>query len=947
MRSKSNFRPVSRVRPLRTALVAAIALALGAGCTGEDATVDHVANARKAIENREFRAAEIELKNALRKNPGDAEARLLLAEGHLRFGDGRAAETNLDKAEAAGMAAARLMVPRLNAWMLQQKFEPVVAIDPETLPEAEYPTAVRVEILAVQGDAHLALKDEERAKEKYAAALMLEPNNGPALVGEAQLAVRNKDNERGLELARQATRMAPAYAPGWSVLGDLLRQTGDLPAAEKAYTQAIKFRETNREDLLSRAMVRISRNDLDGALADAAILRKRGHAIPHATFISGIVNLAKARPEAAREDFEQVVANAPRYVVAACYLGQSHATTNNYEQAAAHLGKCHKYYGSNGAVRRLYAGVLAADGRESEAVAVLDPVVAANKGEAQDIELLAQVQLLQGDAEEAVSLLQRLLEANGGSSATYLNLGYALVAAGQVDESRAAFAEASKLGQTGEADAAEEAKYGLLEVRALLQSGNTSEAIQRLRAQLKADPANRPASNMLALALIRTGEQAEARTLLEKIVEEDPGYDIGRINLASLKAQAGEFAEARAMLLPVLQREPANPQLLGMVTALDVQLGESAQAVARLDPALSKTPGAPALMLLKARLLKSRGELEKATETYQDLVELPDPDPVWLRELIGLQMQAGRPVAAMAMAKRLSRMQGATAADQMMLREILQQTGDDAGSKRALADAVAGHADNLGVRMAQIQDLIGQRDARAARETLEKIRKELKGRELPDLLMLESQILVLEERMDEAVSAARKALKLEPTSKRAVELARLQAVAGRGTDAVIDLENWLAEHPDDFVALFVLGDALDKQGDEERARATYEKVLTLAPKHPWALNNLAWLLRDSDPVRARSLAEEAYSAAAKSPAVMDTLGMILSGQGDHARGLELLREANALAPGEDVLKLHLAQVLLATEAREEALALVQSLSGRPLSTQAAEEYARLKAALGL
>ena len=44
-------------------------------------------------------------------------------------------------------------------------------------------------------------------------------------LGKTELALRAEDKERGLERAPQATQMAPGYAPGWSVLGDLLRET--------------------------------------------------------------------------------------------------------------------------------------------------------------------------------------------------------------------------------------------------------------------------------------------------------------------------------------------------------------------------------------------------------------------------------------------------------------------------------------------------------------------------------------------------------------------------------------------------------------------------------------------------------------------------------------------------------------------------------------------------
>ncbi len=112
---------------------------------------------------------------------------------------------------------------------------------------------------------------------------------------------------------------------------------------------------------------------------------------------------------------------------------------------------------------------------------------------------------------------------------------------------------------------------------------------------------------------------------------------------------------------------------------------------------------------VKARLIKSQGKLEEALEIYQALAERKDPDPMWLRELTNLQLEAGRQLAALGTARRLSEMPGASAADQLLLREILRQSGDVEGSKRALAEAAEKHAqeqaDEQARRDAELEEL--------------------------------------------------------------------------------------------------------------------------------------------------------------------------------------------------------------------------------------------------
>src|SRR3546814_3715040 len=53
--------------------------------------------AAKLVEQGDLRAAVIELKNALQRDPANAVARLLLGEVYLRLGDGAAAEKEIDR----------------------------------------------------------------------------------------------------------------------------------------------------------------------------------------------------------------------------------------------------------------------------------------------------------------------------------------------------------------------------------------------------------------------------------------------------------------------------------------------------------------------------------------------------------------------------------------------------------------------------------------------------------------------------------------------------------------------------------------------------------------------------------------------------------------------------------------------------------------------------------
>jgi cellulose synthase operon protein C len=155
------------------------------------------------------------------------------------------------------------------------------------------------------------------------------------------------------------------------------------------------------------------------------------------------------------------------------------------------------------------------------------------------------------------------------------------------------------------------------------------------------------------------------------------------------------------------------------------------------------------------------------------------------------------------------------------------------------------------------------------------------------------------------------------------------------------LEDWLAAHPDDVIVRATLAEALRVAGENARAIAEYEKVVTAAPKNVASLNNLAWLYLAAADARAAEMARRAWELAPKNGPVLDTYGWILVERGAVAEGLPLLeaaQRASGLAHPE--IQLHLATALARAGERDRARSLLQALlaefaefPGRPSATK--------------
>jgi putative PEP-CTERM system TPR-repeat lipoprotein len=130
--------------------------------------------------------------------------------------------------------------------------------------------------------------------------------------------------------------------------------------------------------------------------------------------------------------------------------------------------------------------------------------------------------------------------------------------------------------------------------------------------------------------------------------------------------------------------------------------------------------------------------------------------------------------------------------------------------------------------------------------------------------------------------------------------------AGQAKEADVRLAQWQAAHPADVLVALYLGENAMASKQYKPAIAQYLAVIKQQPNNAVALNNLAWAYYQEKDARALDTGEQALRLDPNNPAAMDTVGWILTEQGNVARGLPLLKKAVALAPQSPELHYHLA-----------------------------------------
>jgi tetratricopeptide (TPR) repeat protein len=154
--------------------------------------------------------------------------------------------------------------------------------------------------------------------------------------------------------------------------------------------------------------------------------------------------------------------------------------------------------------------------------------------------------------------------------------------------------------------------------------------------------------------------------------------------------------------------------------------------------------------------------------------------------------------------------------------------------------------------------------------------------------------------------------------------------AGEKALAVEKLEDWLRLHPRDQEVRTYLAESKVALGDTEEARKLYESALSDGDYSAKSLNNLAYLLLDSDPVRALELANRAVELNPRSAQILDTRAWAEHANGRDQAALQTATRALNMAPASSELQWSKIQFQIEVGINEDALVALQDLlEGHP------------------
>ncbi len=893
---------------------------------------DPLANARAFLEKGDTRSALIELRNAVRTNPNNPEAHFRLGTLQLQSGDPIAAEKELKEARAEGIKAPELPVMIAQTYLQQGRGKDLLAEFP---PEGGTPELAS-QMLILRSFAQIAEKDPNAAQASMDEAERLAPNSPNPPLAAARIAVSRNDMGLAEQKITRALALDGKRPDSLLLKAQILNARGDRRGAIEALNSALAVTPNFAAALLERGNIFLSTNedakarvDVDKVLVDQpnsapatyllAVLQTRAKdykgsdasfaklsalmgRFPRAYYFDSITKYNLGQMEQATESAKLYVQRAPGDAEGIKLYSRILLASGHGDQALQVMDRSVKAGVADAEMLDLMGRAYETSGKKNEALKSFDKAAAMAPQNAEILTHLASAKMGVGDALGATSDYTRSLQMAPDQTTAGEALVVAALASGDVEKASAAL-------NTLRAKEGKTETVGMLNGSLLMMKQDLDGASKQFQELIKANPnAARPKLALVPVLLLQS-RSPEAEALLGQILQQDPANQAALNALLQILLADGRVAAAVTVVENAYLAAPSNQSLMLALSDLYVRAGTPEKAVQLLDRS-EKAGGSPLVPVLaaRARAQIAMKQLQDAIATYRRILAQIPGDISVLRAMVALQTDSK----------------------------------DWAGARTAVRDALLlrpGDPDLL--RMLVGIDLASNGEP-AAFATIARLQSDPIN--AAGARTLTADLFVFTKHYREAGEAYAELLKTMPTSIIAQSAITAYINAGLAAPAGALMRDWLSKHPDDIDMTRGLGAMELANHQYDSARGLLEKVVARDPGDPVALNNLAWIYQKEKDPRALATARRAFLRQPTGQSA-DTLGWILTTQGDAAGALPLLTSAANALKTDPTVQFHLGVALKALGKTTEAVAVLRPIASQQTSFEEQPEARRLLAEL--
>lgn len=839
-------------------------------------------NALLLVQHGEFNAAEITAKNSIKADRNYLPARLLLADILIEKGNPASAEKELTIALNLDADHQAVVLPLAKTKALLGKHREVLdflALFPKL--------AIKYEYSLLLSASQKALSKFTLAEETLKTAINLHKGNNQLLLGlaevyflQAKFELANKFTQRALELNRH-------FIPAQMLAAEILKQQGNLSAAEQIYNQILSKNNNDKQALFGKAHILIERKRLTEALAVCLLLRKDHPNDPYVKLLhASIVALDgehKKSKMLLRDIQQQLLSlgNKKQKEREVLLLSASvYLVNGNINQSRMQFNEYLSFYGESAIARRHLASIAFKLDDMDEARRHIDKALESSHNDVELYLLAVQIYQQQRNQQayfELITKAYKLFTKHPIIRGQYVN---ALIANNFIEQALSILEPSNNLAdktllgylqlQTNQLQKSFKTTQKLLdknpnkvEILQLagelsLQLGQENEAEIFFQQALILAPEFKPALLALAGIALNSGNNKKVENHYQQLLTNRPNDALVLQLYADLAIKTERFDLAIKLLSSIKQNFaeywPAQRALLKLYMQTN-QNQISAQYLKRLEEKFSFDQQ---ILLAKSKLLIKMKQQKAAKQTLKTLFGLAYDNTTRLNTIVMLQLEADDIVAGEATVERIKQLSGKIT-PYLATRLHLKNKRFNSAS-----EVITRHLNHFPKYSAE--DIIWRE--------------------------LAIDLYINQDEFDNAIEELIPLFKYTKQRRYLQLLAELYSKNAEFDKVLALLVNWLKIEKNDAWAIGQLSEVAQKLGQNNIAINAMENYPYL-DKQAVFLNNLANLYFDIDPSKALEYAQSAHQLLPNISSINDTLGWALVLNGQFKSGLRYLREATS------------------------------------------------------
>ena len=860
---------------------------------------DYLSSAKQHLAQSDLESASIELKNAIKSSPENAEARFLLGKVYLANNKFENAEKELSRAMDNGYPANEVM-PLLS--VAYQRTGADVALTELSHKHSGLTTeqATQIAFYKLQAYMRLDKKDKAKALIKEIRAFNTEsPFKGLTLV--YQLLI-DKNEEAALIQVDAVLAKAPSHPEALKLKALMLLQQDNKEAAAEVYQTYYSHYPDDHQIafILARMLTDLNQTAKAEPMVDKLLLINNEH---------GVLNQLKGLARFNDKDYGQALEYTEKAV-----------NTNTTDLAARIIAGYSAYFLSNFELANQHLSVIAGD-LPSEHPA---------------LRLLAASQLALGQHLEASETLEQFEQVQQKDASLLSSVGLALVEAGEIEKAKTLVSRSAQVSESAE----ELTRLGMLQL-----SLNDIDGIVNLEQAFDIAPQQQSTKKTLATAYLSTGQFDKAVSLANKWKQENEQDPQAFLLAGSAHMKAGRYQKAKSEFQQLLKLDVNNLQAQIALIELDDALGNKEAAVAALEELLGENPSFIPGLIKQYLFAKDNNKVLQGIEQIQQAFN-NDKENLGLRLLLAkVQLSEGKNKKVISLLEEYPTEANKTAAYWEILGEAYWRSNDfnkasshfekwleaspnsrpaifanlvildgknefKQGLKVTSAHMKKNSAD-MQMRLLHTHFLLMTDDVAGAKSSFDKLSANAKR--LPFAKGILGRFQLIEEDFKSALVNIQQAYQASRNSRnvRMIYLCHLRL--GNKEQGYNFLANHVKSHAKDLSSLMLLANIQMGQ-DVDQAIQSYEQALTLQADNFIALNNLAYFyLQKAQLNKAQDYAERALEKQPRNADVLDTLAQILMAKKEYKQALTHLTAATESKDVKEEIYLNYVEALLLNE----------------------------------